>query len=50
MRVIKGGRFARDAVYVGRPIRFGNPYRVEEVGSHEEEDLPAVAWKVKKDR
>lgn len=26
----------RGAVYVGRPTRFGNPYRVEEVGSHEE--------------
>lgn len=36
VRVVRGGRFARGAVYVGRPTRFGNPYRVQEVGSHEE--------------
>lgn len=34
----------RGAVYVGRPTRFGNPYRVEEVGSHEEAVRLYRAW------
>lgn len=34
----------RGAVYVGRPTRFGNPYRVEEVGSHEEAARLYRAW------
>lgn len=43
-RVVRGGRFARGAVYVGRPTRFGNPYRVQEVGSHEEAVRLYRAW------
>lgn len=34
----------RGAVYVGRPTRFGNPYRVEEVSSHEEAVRLYRAW------
>lgn len=44
VRIVKGGRFVRRAVYVGRPTRFGNPYRVEEVGSHEEAVRLYCAW------
>jgi len=44
VRIVKGGRFVRRAVYVGRPTRFGNPYRVEEVGSHEEAVRLYRAW------
>lgn len=44
VRIVRGGRFARGAVYVGRPTRFGNPYRVEEVGSHEEAVRLYRAW------
>jgi len=36
VRVVNGGRFVPQAVYVGRPTRWGNPFRVREAGSHAE--------------
>lgn len=35
MRRTKGWRKPPDAIYVGRPTRWGNPYRVDELGRHE---------------
>lgn len=35
MHRTKGWRKPENTVYVGRPTRWGNPYRVEELGRHE---------------
>lgn len=35
MHRTKGWRKPENAIYVGRPTRWGNPYRVEELGRHE---------------
>jgi hypothetical protein len=35
MRRTKGWRKPENVVYVGRPTRWGNPYRVEELGRPE---------------
>ena len=32
----KGWKMPKDAVYVGRPTKYGNPYRMEIDGSREE--------------
>lgn len=35
-RRVKGWRMPEDAVYVGRPGRFGNPFFIGQDGTHEE--------------
>lgn len=44
IRLTRRGRFAGGSVYIGRPSRLGNPYRVEETGSREEAVRLYRAW------
>jgi len=40
----KGWRMPEGAIYVGRPSRWGNPYRVEDVGREVAVQLFAEFW------
>ena len=45
---VRGWKMPKDAVYVGRPTNYGNPYRMEIDGSREEVVAKYRVWLAEK--
>jgi hypothetical protein len=45
---VRGWKMPKDAVYVGRPTKYGNPYRMEIDGSREEVVAKYRVWLAEK--
>jgi hypothetical protein len=45
---VRGWKMPKDAVYVGRPTKYGNPYRMEIDGSREEVVAKYQVWLAEK--